>query len=56
MILPETSYKVKAKFYTLLIIKNKFQSTIEKTGLPLHSLYEKYDKATVWCRVDLKSM
>lgn len=47
MILPETSYKVKAKFYTLLIIKNKFQSTIEKTGLPLHSLYEKYDKATV---------
>lgn len=47
MILPGTSYKVEAKFSTLLIIKNKFQSTREKTRLPLHSLYEKYYKATV---------
>lgn len=41
LILPRTSYKVEAKFSTLLIIKNKFQSTREKTRLSLYFLYEK---------------
>lgn len=47
MVLPGTSYKVEAKFSTLSTIKNKFQSTREKTELPLQSIYEKYYKATV---------